>query len=167
MKRKYLCFCLSGCFIWFICCLVLVAVIYIFTPFVQIEGYSMEPNYSDGEVWVLNKFESIERGDVVVFHQPGKVDLIKRVVAIGGDRVEIDKGSVYLNENLIIEPYLAKGSETIGGSFIMNNQKVTVPLGSFLVLGDNRENSLDSRMQQTGFVEGEWIIGELWFRIFP
>lgn len=89
----------------------------------------------------------------------GSDDLIKRVVAIGGQTVGIDDGSVEINGDPIAEPYIA------AGSVMADFETVTVPQGHVFVMGDNRSSSLDSR--RFGPVPVEEIVGEAVLRIWP
>ncbi len=120
-------------------------IVFVYQP-VKVEGTSMMPGLTDQERIFINKFvyrwEPIERGDVVVFHYPHdpSKSYIKRVIALGGDRVRIDEGKVYVNGNLLDEPYLS-------GSFLDDRSypEVQVPPNSYFVLGDHRNLSSDSR----------------------
>lgn len=114
------------------------------------------------------KFSKPIRGDVVVFKAPSdpEKDYIKRVIGIPGDTVSIKNGEVYVNEKLIDEKeYLAPSVKTYGGSFLRENELVTVPEASYLVMGDNRPGSSDSR--EWGFVPIELIIGKSMFLYWP
>jgi signal peptidase I len=112
-------------------------------------------------------FGEIERGDVVVFksvlldkHGNGK-NLIKRVVGLPGDTIEIKDGSVYLNGDRLEEPYTKDGvTETV-------RPIMTVPEGEYYVMGDNRAVSLDSRSSEVGCVARENFVGKVFFRLFP
>ncbi|WP_174919184.1 signal peptidase I [Peptacetobacter hominis] len=88
-------------------------------------------------------------------------DLVKRVIAEGGDRVQISDGKVWVNEELIEEPYLDPGMTTEG------EIDVIVPENTFFVMGDNRTVSLDSRYAEVGFISKDKIMGEVMFRLLP
>ncbi len=109
----------------------------------EIKGRSMEPSFHNGErVVVLKTLFSVGRGDVIVFaspEDPGK-DLIKRVVGLPGDAVEIRNGQVYLNGELFHEDYITPPTY-----YHERAIDETVPTDSFYVLGDNRPDSHDSR----------------------
>lgn len=130
----------------------------------RIEGYSMEPNFHDGEFLLVNKLVYMlhppERGDVIVLKYPPvpSRDFIKRVIGLPGDRVEIMNGKVLVNGTPLPEPYpLNEGSYTYG--------PVTVGDGEYFVLGDNRNNSSDSH--SWGMLPGKNIVGKAWIAYWP
>jgi len=132
---------------------------FFFRP-VVVSGSSMLPTLNNDETILIKRnvsVDEIKRGDIIVFHSPlnrGKL-LIKRVVAVGGDKVAIINGNVYVNGKLLQEPYLnrVKSHETI--------PLLRVPKNSFYVLGDNRVISSDSR--EFGCVGFKEIYGKLVF----
>ena len=150
----------------------------------RVEGASMEPSLDNGEYLIVNKltyaeidlsffdwlpffdsgdnpvhhlWDSPSRGDVIVFRAPTNLtrDFIKRIIGVPGDTVEINRetGSVMVNGESLIEPYIT-GDTTCGGSC----GPWVVPEGAYFVMGDNRQNSSDSR--QGWFVPEENIIGK-------
>ncbi len=148
--------------------LILTLVIFLLIRFAvqnfRIEGFSMEPNFHDGQFLIVNKLiyalHPPERGDVIVFIPPNNTtrDFIKRVIGLPGDRIEIMDGRVYVNGAPLDEPYpLNPGSYT--------SAPVTVPAGEYFVLGDNRNNSSDSH--SWGTVDGKSIIGKAWVSYWP
>lgn len=129
---------------------------FIVKPF-TIHQVSMQPTLLERDRILLNRlsyhFRDPKNGDIVVFHSPlskGE-DLVKRVVAVGGDRVEIKEGSLYVNGEQRIEPYLK--DQDFGGELA----ETLIPEGKVFVLGDNRNNSGDSRY--FGPIDNESIIG--------
>ena len=132
-------------------------------PVLQIEGTSMEPTLVNGDIVLLVKTTDFSRGDICGFSWNNKI-LIKRVVGIPGDWIEIDTdGTVYLNGEKLDEPYTAQiafGECDLEFPF-------QVPQEQYFVLGDMRENSIDSRNTLIGCVEAEQIIGKIFFRIWP
>jgi len=149
----------------------LVIYVFFFRPF-QVNGDSMYPNFHDKEYILTNiialNFEEPKRGEVIVFKAPPdpEKDYIKRVIGIPGDRIEIKKGMVYLNGQKLDESsYLKSDVLTFGGSFLRENNQVTVPPDSYFVLGDNRSFSSDSR--EWGFVPRKSIIGKSFFVYWP
>lgn len=150
----------------------------------QVQGSSMEPNFSQGQIILTNKLSTwmgdtqighslgfnYERGDVIVFKKPDlKNEFIKRIIGIPGDTVAIHDGKVYINGEALDESeYLANDVSTIGGTFIVeNDEAIKIPANSFFVLGDNRSNSHDSRSIDVGFIKEEWIRGEVELRYWP
>ena len=132
-------------------------------PVLQIEGTSMEPTLVNGDIVLLTKTTALERGDICGFSWNNKI-LIKRVVGIPGDWIEIDSdGTVYLNGKKLNEPYadqIAFGECDLEFPF-------QVPQEQYFVLGDMRESSIDSRNTLIGCVETEQIIGKIFFRVWP
>jgi signal peptidase I len=141
----------------------LVVYMFLFRPF-QVKGDSMYPNFQDKEYVLTNliglKFQKLKTGDVIIFKAPPDPDkdFIKRVLGAPGNRVLIKDGDVYLNGQLLDESaYLAGGLRTSGGSFLQEGQEVTVGPNEYFVMGDNRNESSDSR--EWGFVPRDKIIG--------
>jgi signal peptidase I len=139
----------------------------------KIDGRSMEPNFFDKEYLLTDKTkykilrEPPARGEVVVFTPPLERDkeFIKRIIGLPGERVGISGGKVYINGKELKEDYLPAATVTSGAFFLQDGQEVTVPEGQFFVLGDNRQNSSDSRYW--GFVPAKDIIGRAWVVYWP
>ena len=140
-------------------------IVFLYQP-VKVEGTSMMPGLADQERIFINKYAyrlgAIERGDVVVFRYPGdpSKNYIKRVVGVPGDRIEIVRGAVLVNGSRLEEPYVP---EKFRDDRSMS--EVTVPAGSYFVLGDHRNLSSDSR--DFGTVEREAIFGKAVFAYWP
>ncbi|MBE6820648.1 MAG: signal peptidase I [Ruminococcaceae bacterium] len=135
---------------------------------IGVEGDSMLPTLHDGDwVAVSGLSLNIDRGDVVISTQPWErnVPIVKRVIAVGGDMVDIDfsTGDVYVNGELLNEPYI-NSPTTLSYDVKF---PVTVPDGFVFLMGDNRGDSLDSRSSHIGFVDERYILGEVYMRIFP
>ena len=132
-------------------------------PVLQIEGTSMEPTLTNGDIVLLTKTTSFNRGELCGFSWNNKL-LIKRVIGIPGDWIEIDTdGTVYLNGEKLDEPYaqqLSMGECDLEFPF-------QVPQEQYFVLGDMRESSIDSRNTLIGCVEKDQIVGKVFFRIWP
>ena len=132
-------------------------------PVLQIEGTSMEPTLFNGDVVLLTKTTSFDRGELCGFSWNNKL-LIKRVIGIPGDWIEIDTdGTVYLNGEKLDEPYaeqLSVGECDLEFPF-------QVPQEQYFVLGDMRESSIDSRNTLIGCVAKDQIVGKVFFRIWP
>ncbi len=149
----------------------LVIYIFLFRPF-QVSGDSMYPTFKNGEYILTNllavRTNGIHRGDVIVFIAPPdrEKDFIKRVIGIPGDSVLLKGGFVYLNGNKLNESvYLGSDVRTYGGSFLKDNQPYTVPDGNYIVFGDNRPFSSDSR--EWGLLPKNMIIGKSFFVYWP
>src|SRR5690606_11139489 len=128
-----------------------------------VDGPSMRPTLEDGQRLLVDRltyrFQDPQRGDVIVFRYPAnpRQHFIKRIIAIPGDEVLIARGTVYVNGVALEEPYIAG---PMFGSF----GPVVVPPDSYFVLGDNRNNSEDSRDRRVGFVPRDHIIGRAIWR---
>jgi len=140
-------------------------IIFIYQP-VKVEGTSMMPCLEDQERIFVNKFvyrlEPIERGDVVVFRYPRdpSKSYIKRVIGMAGDRIRIDSGQVYVNDEPLDEDYVPPAYAD-ARSF----QETIVPEQSYFVLGDHRSMSNDSR--DFGPVNQSYIYGKAAFGYWP
>lgn len=137
---------------------------------VVVEGTSMVPQLQDGERLLVNKlvyykFKSVswghlERGDIVVFWYPSDPDksYVKRVIGLPGETVEIRSGKVFINGQQLNEPYL----EDIHNQSLRDNITKEVEKHYYFVMGDNRDNSSDSRVW--GLVPEKYIYGKAFFR---
>lgn len=167
----------------FVRSLLIIVVIYVIVrgfimqPFV-VQGSSMEETFQSGDYLIVDelsyRFNAPERGDVVVFHadfisQGARREYyIKRIVGVPGDRVQIQDGIVKISnrnnpqgEVLFEEEYLEEGELTRQGQF----SDVTLGADEYFVLGDNRDNSSDSRFW--GVLKREYIVGKPLVRLFP
>ena len=132
-------------------------------PVLQIEGTSMEPTLVNGDVVLLTKTTSFDRGELCGFSWNNKL-LIKRVIGIPGDWIEIDTdGTVYLNGEKLDEPY----AEQLSVGECDQEFPFQVPQEQYFVLGDMRESSIDSRNTLIGCVAKDQIVGKVFFRIWP
>ena len=123
----------------------------------------MEPTLKNGDIVLLTNSTSLDRGDILGFAWNNKI-LIKRVIGIPGDWIEIDaNGAVYRNGECLDEPY----AEQISFGECDLEFPFQVPQEQYFVLGDMRESSIDSRNTLVGCVENEQIIGKIFFRIWP
>ena len=120
---------------------------------VRVEGESMEDTYQEGNLEWCYHFGSIDRGDVVVCDVEGK-QLIKRVIGMPGDTIKVDASGVYINDELYKESYLKDGESFFGGEL---SEGITLGSDEYVVLGDNRWVSRDSR--SFGKISGNQIIG--------
>lgn len=132
-------------------------------PVLQISGESMEPTLNNGEIVVLVKTTKMKRGDLCGFSYNNKI-LIKRVIGLPGDEVNIDaEGTVYINGEALEEPYIA--DKALGECDI--EFPYTVPENEYFLMGDHRESSIDSRSSVIGCIKYEQIIGKIFWKIWP
>jgi signal peptidase I len=145
--------------------LALVIIVFLYQP-VKVEGTSMAPLLTDQERIFINKFvyrfESIQRGDVVVFWYPldRSKSFIKRVVALPGETIEIRRGVVYVNGQVVPEPYVPSRYADVS-----DYGPAKVPQSSYFVMGDHRISSNDSRV--FGPVASQFIYGRAVFAYWP
>ena len=142
---------------------ILVAVLLL--PVLRIYGTSMNPTLTEGDVVISLKGSKFETGDVIAFYYNNKI-LVKRVIASAGDWVDIDKdGNVYVNNQLIDEPYLTQDDKALGECNI--TLPYQVPESRIFVMGDNRATSVDSRNTAVGCVAEEQIVGKIYWCVWP
>lgn len=126
------------------------------TARIRVDGDSMDPTLVTGEYLIVNRlsyrFASPQRGDIIVFYPPPNPneEYIKRIIGLPGDVVEVKGGHVYVNGQLLNEPYLTVNTNSPG--------TWQVPTGQLFVLGDNRNNSSDSR--EWGSVSMDKVVGK-------
>ena len=137
-----------------------------------VKEHSMEPTLEENNYIFLSKqaytlFGDPERGDIVVFHSDLRtVDdkekmLVKRIIGLPGDTVMITNGEVYINGEVLTEDY------TKDGYTATEMEEITVPEGQVFAMGDNRQNSIDSRHSDVGCVPIDRIIGKAVLRLYP
>lgn len=148
---------------------VIVAIVFTFgVRLVGVVGDSMLPTLTNGD-WlaVTSITPSIQAGDVVIITQPNSMEkpLVKRVIAKGGDTVDIDFDShvVTVNGKVLQETYIAEPTALSGDVQF----PLTVGEGQLFVMGDNRNNSMDSRYSVIGCVDENYILGVAKYRVFP
>ena len=162
-KRRYRSVLQSTVFSLITVAAVAILVATLWLPVLQIYGSSMSPTLQDGEIIFSVKTSDLEPGDIVAFYYNNKI-LVKRVICGPGDWVDIDEtGVVYVNEELLEEPYLAE--KALGDTDI--ELPYQVPDGRVFVMGDHRATSVDSRNTAVGCVAQEQIVGKIIFRVWP
>lgn len=127
------------------------------TPVVKYYGNSMSPTLKDGQILIVSKISKINSGDIIAFYYNNKV-IVRRVIGTPNSQVSIDAfGSVNVNGQILDEPYVE--NKTLGQcnvSFPLN-----VPANSYFVLGDNRQTSMDSRLEEIGVVNSDRVLGKV------
>jgi signal peptidase I len=111
---------------------------------VKVEGVAMEPALRNGDrIFIDRSVDKLERGDIITFYYPADPSrsFIKRVVGLPGEAVEILDGKVLINGNALDEPYVAPENNRV----MSGHKEIRIPVDSYYVLGDNRDNSNDSR----------------------
>ena len=160
---------------WLVSVIVAVALAFCIRTFLvepyMVEGSSMYPSLVNHERLLVDKLSYFitdpQRGEIVVFRYPKDQsrDFIKRVIAVGGDTVEMRRGKVLVNGNVIEEGYTYKNDPK--GPNQSDYRKSVVPKGHIFVLGDNRNNSEDSRFADVDFVPHKLVKGRAIFRFWP
>lgn len=155
MKKKYL---FLGLFFLFIFSLY----VFLSSLFFRIEipSRSMLPTLKTKEQLLVQRYTKWERGDILVFYSEEEQQyLIKRLIGLPGDVIEIKEGTVYLNGEYYPEPYLAE-TDSFSGEY-------TVPDGSLFFLGDNRKESRDSRFFVSPYINEDAVAGKAILRLYP
>ena len=161
----------KGILEWYDALAVAVAVIALIFTFVirivQVDGSSMNPSLFDGERILIATFLQPDYGDVVIIDSyiPYGKPLVKRVIGMTGDTIDIDfqTGIVYRNGQALSEPYTAEPTWTYEGV----DFPLAVPEGCLFIMGDNRNNSKDSRDAEIGCVDTRDVLGVAIWRLLP
>lgn len=140
---------------------VLVATLWL--PVLQIYGASMTPTLKEGQIVVSVKIREMEAGDIVAFYYGNKV-LIKRYIAGPGSWVDIQEdGTVLIDGKILEEPYLTEKAFGICDLEL----PYQVPEGTYFLMGDLRESSVDSRHSSVGCISDDQIVGKIVYRVWP
>jgi signal peptidase I len=130
----------------------------------MVQGQSMQPTLHDRERLIVSKVQYYLRqprqGEIVVFKATDDRDFIKRVIGVAGDEVRVDRQGVWVNGSLLDEPYLLEQAREQFGPAV-------IPPGTIFVMGDNRNNSMDSRHPSVGFVPLGLLKGKAMFVFWP
>lgn len=133
-----------------------------------VSGTSMNPTLQGSDTLLIDKItyklSDLKRYDVIVFNYNESALYIKRIIGLPGDRVSIKDGQAYVNGILLADDPLINDTMTYAG---IAEKEITLGEDEYFVLGDNRNNSYDSRYEQVGVVKKKYIIGRVWLRIFP
>lgn len=155
--------------ILFIFCLVFLVTTYVGQR-TMVDGSSMEPALSDGDNLIVDKisyrFHDPERFDIIIFPYQWEPDTyyIKRIIGLPGETIQIDDaGSIYIDGEVLDEHYGLERIENPGSA----REPITLGEDEYFVLGDNRNNSTDSRSAQVGVIHRDDIVGRAWLRIYP
>jgi signal peptidase I len=141
---------------------------FLIQPF-YVKGASMEPNFYDHEYLIIDeisyRFNEPQRGDIIVFKYPkdNKQYFIKRIIGLPGEHVKIDNDGVYINDIKLKESYLDANVETLLP--LRGYGDVVLAEDEYFLLGDNRGQSLDSRV--FGPIKSNLIVGRTWIRGWP
>lgn len=138
----------------------------------QVDGASMETTLSDGDNLIVDKityrFEDPKRFDIIVFpfQYQENTFYIKRIIGLPGEVVQIDeKGTIYINGEVLEESY---GREIIKPENVgIASEPIVLGEDEYFVMGDNRNNSTDSRTEIVGNIHRDEIVGRAWLRIWP
>ncbi len=159
------------------CVLIAVILFNCFARLTRVDGNSMDNTLKDGEmmlVWSLGY--SPKQDDIVVLNKTDEVTkqllggkaIVKRVIATGGQTVDIDytTGTVYVDGTPLEEPYIRE-EMYLPGNPMMYNTHWEIPEGSIFVMGDNRNYSTDSRHEMVGPIDEDYILGKVVFALWP
>lgn len=135
----------------------------------QVVGPSMSPNLKNNDILILDKisykFSNIKRGDIISFYYADTKYLIKRVIGLPGEYIEFKDNMLYIDGKEVKEEYLKNVTTEKFSLADLNVSKI--PNDMYLVLGDNREDSLDSRDPKVGLIKKSDIVGKVRFKIWP
>ena len=155
--------------ILFIFCLVFLVTTYVGQR-TRVEGHSMEPALSDGDNLIVDKisyrFHDPERFDIIIFPYQWEPNTyyIKRIIGLPGETIQIDdEGNIYIDGEVLQEHYGLERIKNPGSA----RRPITLGEDEYFVLGDNRNNSEDSRFTQVGVIHRDDIVGRAWLRIYP
>lgn len=141
---------------------------FVFTAAV-VSGPSMEPTLHDGDRVIVNRLSirlsAPESGDIVAFPYPANPadKHIKRIIGVPGDSVDVKNNQIFINDVLFVDDFSSDGVILTGDMTF----PFVIQENEYFVLGDNRNNSKDSRFASVGLIQRDDIIGSAWFRFIP
>lgn len=161
----------TGLYLLFVLCLTYLVITFVGQR-TEVDGESMETTLSDGDNLIVDKityrFRDPQRFDIIVFpfQYEENTYFVKRIIGLPGEIVQIDmQGNIYINGELLQESY---GREIIRPENVgIAEEPIVLGEDEYFVMGDNRNNSLDSRTEIVGNIHRNDIIGRAWVRIWP
>lgn len=162
-KRRYRSVLRSTVYTLVVVAAIAVLVATIWLPVLQIYGTSMTPTLNEGNIVISIKGGQFREGDLIAFYIGNKI-LVKRVIALPGQTVDIDEeGNVYVDGEYLDEPYLTEKS--------FGDANISLPYqvadNRYFCMGDHRSTSADSRHSEIGCISEEQIVGKIVFRVWP
>ncbi len=140
--------------------------IFLFQPFI-VKGQSMEPNFDNGDYLIVDeityRFREPQRGEIIVFKLPQGQRLIKRIIGLPGETIEISDGTITIKNEK--GEFVLDESKYLPQNLTFGNFKMSLGQDEYFVLGDNRSHSLDSRA--LGPIKKNQIVGRVILRLFP
>lgn len=137
---------------------------------IKISDSSMEPTLENAQTVLVDRVKynifQPKKGDIIAFAPQGSkrsVVQVKRVIGVPGDTIQIKKGKLYINDEVVKDQFTTEEIQNAG----LCEEKITVEEGTYFVLGDDRNNSEDSRYETVGNVAKKDIIGKVWLRVSP
>lgn len=159
----------------FIFTIIIIAFIFIFIiAFIPVAGNSMNPTLSDGNITLVSRisylFSTPKRGDIITFRMPDHKSYVKRIIGLPNERIDYLNGQLLINDESFKEAYLNINTKT--SNFMLEDicpkelcPDGVIPENYYLVLGDNRTDSKDSR--ELGLIKKEYINGKIIFKVYP
>lgn len=156
---------------FFACAILSAIVVLLFTTYIAtftcVNGESMENTLHNGDYLMIDRMEyawnAPEQFDVIAFENTPKSYYVKRIIGLPGQTVQIIDGDIAINGEVITEPYGNEGIQNAGKA----SKLIQLGEDEYFVLGDNRNQSIDSRFGEVGIVKRQQIIGKVALRLYP